>query len=42
MLALTTVLVKTAPVVITTDVAITERLYCYMVERVGLLVIQLP
>ena len=41
MLVLTIVLVKTAPVVITIDVVIIERLYYYMVAKVGLLVTQL-
>ena len=41
MLVLTTVLVQMDPVVLTIDVATTERLFYYMVEKVGLLVTQL-
>ena len=41
MLVLTIVLALAAPAVVTIDEAITERLCCYMVEKVGLLVIQL-
>ena len=41
MSVLTTMLVPTDRVVTTTDVATTEKLYYYMVEKVGLLVMQL-